>query len=124
MTARSKLTLLILTPEGTIVQAEGLTAVNVPLADRGSIGIRPGHARLVAETVPGIVHYRTSEVRFQVDLLPGVLEVRDNLVKILTAGTRNGEPSQSPVAAAEKEYERLMQSLIDQLDTPSDGGAQ
>ena len=60
MTSRKSLTLRILSPEGTILKVDEAASINVPLVDGGGIGIRPGHAALIAETVEGPVHYLTS----------------------------------------------------------------
>lgn len=114
MSTRDYLQLVILSPEGIIFEKDGLTAVNVPLADGLPIGIRPGHAPLIAETVQGSVRYRTTESEADIKIHAGVLEIRENDVRILTAGKISETPpeiSDQP----EKAYDRLMQSLIEKL---------
>jgi len=114
MSPRDRLHLKILTPEGIILETDALTGVNVPLADGLPIGIRPGHAPLIAETVEGSVRYRTPNSEAAIELHAGVLEIRENDIIILTAGkvsTTPPEVSKQP----EKAYDRLMQTLIDKL---------
>ena len=53
--SENELTLKILTPDGQVLEADHLIEVVVPLADGGTIGIRPQHAPLIAETVTGTV---------------------------------------------------------------------
>ena len=107
----SKLSLKVLSPEGAIIEIDNLTAVNVPLADGGSIGVREGHAPLIAETIRGTVRYRTEQNEDEVKLHAGVLDIRNNIVTIITTGedkeiSPEGEqPSTTP-------YDRLMQTLI------------
>ena len=111
---RGKLTLKILTPEGLIFKEEGLDAVNIPLADGCPIGIRPGHAPIIAETLKGAIHYRSVHQENEVLLHAGVLDLRDNVVILLTAG----EVEKTPESLAEPvptEYDRLMQTLIQQI---------
>jgi len=114
MSPREQLHLKILTPDGIILERNALTAVNVPLADGLPIGIRPGHAPLIAETVEGSVKYRTSTSEAEVELHAGVLEVRKNVIMILTAGKVSTTPPEISTQP-EKEFDRLMQTLIDKL---------
>lgn len=113
---KSLLTFQVLTPEGVIFELANLDSVNVPLADNCPIGIRPGHAPLIAETNAGSVTYRDKNKIEHIDLYPGVLQIRDNIVKILTAG-RLGEEKAEPDDSVIKEYDRLMQTLIKNLSS-------
>lgn len=115
MSPRERLHLKILTPDGIILEKDSLTAVNVSLADGLPIGIRPGHAPLIAETVQGSVNYRTSTSEEDVELLAGVLEIRNNNITILTAGKVSETPPEISTLP-EKAYNRLMQTLIDKLE--------
>jgi F0F1-type ATP synthase epsilon subunit len=113
------LRLRILTPEGAIFERAGLASVRVPIVDGGSIGIRPGHAPLIAETAQGTVLYRTESEHGSIDLHSGVLELNDNLVNILTPG----EVSQTPdllTNPSEMEFDRLMQTLMRDLSPNTD----
>ena len=114
MSPRERLHLKILTPDGIILERKFLAAVNVPLVDGLPIGIRPGHAPLIAETVQGSVKYRTSTDEAEVELHAGVLEIRENVIMILTAGKVSTTPPEISTQP-EKEFDRLMQTLIDKL---------
>jgi F0F1-type ATP synthase epsilon subunit len=116
MNPRGKLTLKILSPEGLLFEEEGLDAVNIPLADGYPIGIRPGHAPLIAETLKGKIHYRSVHQEDEVLLHAGVLDIRDNVVILLTAG-KVEKTSESLAEPVPTEYDRLMQSLIQQIQT-------
>jgi len=114
MNASEKLSLKVLTPEGLIFEEADLSAINVPLADGRPIGIRPGHAPLIAETVKGSIHIRSAKKEDKIHLHAGVLDIRDNKVILLTAG----EVEKTPDSIAEPiptEYDRLMQTLIHQI---------
>jgi F0F1-type ATP synthase epsilon subunit len=107
------LTLKIITPQGPIIEEESLSAVNVPLVNHFPIGIRPGHAPLIAETAKGFIRYRTSDRENEIELYSGILKIRKNIVTILTSGevTNNGQELTPPENI---EYDRLMVTLIDQ----------
>lgn len=114
MNASEKLSLKVLTPEGLIFEEEDLSAINVPLADGCPIGIRPGHAPLIAETVKGSIRIRSAKKEDKIHLHAGVLDIRDNKVILLTTG----EVEKTPDSIAEPvptEYDRLMQTLIHQI---------
>jgi F0F1-type ATP synthase epsilon subunit len=114
MTTKPSLTLQVLTPEGFVLEADQLSSVKVPLVDGGTIGIRPAHAPLIAETVQGEVTYRSQEESNAIELHAGVLDIDNDVVTILTAGEVTGTPSKI-AEEPETEYERLMQTLIDHL---------
>lgn len=112
MNKKSLLSLNILTAESVILEKEDLEAVNVPLVDEVPIGIRPGHAPLIAETKTGQVVYRTSQSEEQIEIHAGVLNIRDNIVTILTPGEVAKFPPGSP-GKSKTEYERLMRALLE-----------
>lgn len=114
MNSKGTLTLKVLSPEGIIFEEEKLNAVNIPLADGCPIGIRPGHAPLIAETEQGKIRFRSAGSDNEINLHAGVLDIRDNLIILLTAG----EVEKTPESIAEPiptEYDRLMQTLIQQI---------
>jgi len=110
------LTLKVLTPEGSLIDQGNLMGITLPLANDYPIGIRPGHAPLIAETVQGRIKYRKSGEISTIDLHAGVVEIRDNVVTILTPGEID---KTEQVSATEKEYDRLMRTLVQQV-TPMD----
>lgn len=104
------LSLRILSPDGISIEKDNLTAVLVPLADGGWIGIKPGHTPLVAETVRGPIRFRSETGENQIEVHPGVLEIRGNSVIVLTAG-EVAQQSELLTPPASIEFNRLMASL-------------
>ncbi len=91
--------LIVLTPEETLLETAGLGRIRLPLSDGGSLGIRPGHHPLLAETREGQVEYGEEEYTETVQLRAGILRVDRNRVTIYTSGwagenqTRESPPS-------------------------------
>lgn len=115
MSAGPELTLQILTPEGLLLEADQLWEVIVPLADGGTIGIRPKHAPLIAETVDGSVRFLSANADEEISLLAGVLQIRNNTVTVLTAGSAEGASgleNQDQTLT----YNRLVQTLAASLE--------
>ncbi|MFU8826185.1 MAG: F0F1 ATP synthase subunit epsilon [Brevefilum sp.] len=104
------MSLRILAPDGINFEKDSLTSISVPLADGGWIGIKPGHAPLVAETVRGAVRFRSEVEEYNIELHPGVLEIRDNTVIILTAGEVFKDAG-FIAKPAQIEFKRVMQTL-------------
>ncbi len=104
-----ELTLRVLSPDGHSVEADHLLEIIVPLADGGTIGIRPKHAPLIAETISGPVQYQTKDELIKVDILAGILSIRDNLVTILSAGIT--EEANNHVESSADPYDALAQVL-------------
>lgn len=111
----SELTLQVLTPEGLLLEADHLREVIVPLSDGGTIGIRPKHAPLIAETVDGPVRFLGTHAAEAIALMAGVLQVRDNVVSILTAGTLDADLP-PVVQDQDMAYTRLIQTLAASLE--------
>ena len=105
------LTLRILSPDGISIEETGLNDIRVPLADGGSIGIKPGHTPLIAETIRGAIRFSSETEEQSIEIHPGVLDIRDNTVIILTAGKVSDEAG----FVAEPTHltlDRLMQTLV------------
>ncbi len=115
MSLGNELGLKVLSPEGIILEAHNLDAVNVPLVDGGTIGIRRGHAPLIAETIQGPVVYKQGADLNSINLHAGVLDIRNNLVTILTAGEVE-QTSSDITQPAETEFDRLIQTLINHTE--------
>jgi len=111
--SQTLLTLKIITPEGIIFEKDNLNSINVLLSDHSPIGIRPGHAPLIAETKQGFLRYRDEDLEDKLELYSGVLEIRNNQVTILTAGKVDKTIVQNEDSPISK-FDRLMQTLIDQ----------
>ena len=114
MSANSLLILRILSPEGKFVEITDLIAVNISLANDRPIGIRPGHAPLIAETNRGVVTYRKLGEEKQIHIHAGIMEIRNNIVTILTAGEVFQEKSHA-MKDKDSEYSRLMETLIKEI---------
>ena len=104
-----ELTLRVLSPDGPLLEADRLLEVLVPLADGGPIGIRPRHASLIAETVSGPIRYQTETELFEVELLAGILSIRNNVVTILSAGEM-AEVETAPESTSNP-YDKLVEVL-------------
>lgn len=77
--------LKVLTPDGVAVEAATVSVV-APAA-LGLMGILAHHAPLVTTLTPGRLTYRDADgATHQRHISAGLLEVRANLVTILTAG--------------------------------------
>ena len=116
MSKENLLTFRVLTPEGIIIKKTNLLSINISLADDRPIGVRPGHAPLIAATKNGKVSLRALYDEKEIQLHAGILEIRDNFVTIVTAGLLDSEPSYLDHDLA---YSRLMQNLINQI-TPGE----
>ncbi len=66
---------MVLTPIKTLLNVEGVAWVQVRLADGGGIGIYPGHAPLLAETVTAPLRYANGSGEHTLDLEAGILQV-------------------------------------------------
>jgi F0F1-type ATP synthase epsilon subunit len=82
----STLVFRVNTPDGLLIEEEGISSITVPLASGYPIGIRPGHARLIAETQKGKVRLHSAQNEQQYELHAGVLTIWNDVVTILTAG--------------------------------------
>jgi F0F1-type ATP synthase epsilon subunit len=78
--------LLILTPEETLLEAEDVSKVRLPLADGGSVGVHPGHHPLLAETRAGRVEYGEEDYSEAASVRAGILHVEEDRVTIYTSG--------------------------------------
>lgn len=113
------LKLRILTPEGVILDEDTLTSINIPLADDCPIGIRPGHAPLIAETKKGVVRYWGSEKVGDITLHAGILEIRDNEITILSPGEVSTISPEITHPSA-TDYDRLMDTLVENFSIKQD----
>ena len=109
-----ELTLRVLSPDGPLLEADRLLEVLIPLVDGGPIGIRPRHASLIAETVSGPIRYQTETELFEVELMAGILSIRDNVVTILSAGEMT-EAETSPESTSDP-HTKLAQTLETERD--------
>ena len=104
------MSLRVITPDQTLLNINGLTLIRVELADGGSIGIRPNHHPLLAETRSGNVEYGVENYEHSIGLESGILEIDYSRVTIYTSGLTD-------LIQEEKEgdmlhFERLTRTLL------------
>ncbi len=66
------------------LNVEGISAMQVWLADGSWLGLHPGHAPLVTATADGELKYRQDGEEIIVLVRGGILTLKDDLVSILT----------------------------------------
>jgi F0F1-type ATP synthase epsilon subunit len=115
------LRLTVLTPAEALLDLGEAAWVQVHLADGGPIGIYPGHAPLLAETVGAPLRYADPSGEHALDLEAGILQVDADGVTIFTSGSRQareGSPpphdsgSESGSVSGEMRFDRLAQALL------------
>ncbi len=101
--------LLILTP-GTTVLQESVDEVIFP-GKLGEMDVLPGHTHLISELEIGVVVYKEAgyEKQRAVFISGGVVEIKDDVIKILTPTGEKGE--EIDVQEAEKEKQQAEQEL-------------
>jgi len=106
--------LIIWTPEEMILEAFHVHWVQVRLADGGEIGILPGHAPLLAETVTAPVRYADDVGEHTLPIKAGILHIMPGQVSIYTTGLAEAEAAvATPAELGEEErFTRLMETLL------------
>jgi F0F1-type ATP synthase epsilon subunit len=117
--------LTVLTPAETLLDVEEVAWAQVRLADGGGIGIYPGHAPLLAETVTAPLRYADRAGEHTLDLEAGILQVDRGGVTVLASGVSQTSEdfdefgravSQPPEILAEvsavAHFDRLAQELL------------
>lgn len=113
------LRLAVLTPMGTLLDADEVAWVQARLADGGTIGIYPGHAPLLAETVAAVLRYADPAGEHALELEAGVLHVDGGGVTVLIGGlAQSGEAVQADESAR---FDRLARELLTTLEAHADG---
>jgi F0F1-type ATP synthase epsilon subunit len=115
MNSNNLLLLKVITPEGIMRELDNLRAINIPLVNDYIIGIRPGHAPLIAETKQGKIICQTKTSETYLELHGGVLEVRENVVTIFTLGEVSVQTFE-PTEPSKNAYSRLMETLTERID--------
>lgn len=115
------LRLNVVTPTETIRDVKDVKYVHIHLADGYPLGIYPGHASLLAETVAGPLRYADDAGEHTLNLAAGILYVDANAVRILIGeqamatereipdGADTRTPAESP------RFERLAQAMLSAL---------
>jgi F0F1-type ATP synthase epsilon subunit len=104
------------TAEEVWLDVPQVTWVRLPLADGGSIGIRPGHAPLLAETVAGTLRYGTESSENGIGIDRGILQVHEHGVDIFASELGDAAASfDDSVSADGARFERLARALLQLL---------
>lgn len=106
------LRLLVLTPAAALLDVEGVRWIQVRLADGGGLGILPGHAPLLAETVAAPLRYADADGEHALDLDAGILQIAPSGVTLFTSGLQGETPATWTAAPEESpHFERLAHEL-------------
>jgi len=108
------LRLVVQTPAATLLEVTGVRRVQVQLVDGGGIGIYPGHAPLIAETVTAPLRYEDESGEHNVRLYAGILQVAPGLVTIQTTGYADSSTADAlrrPVATGQPPDEERLERL-------------
>lgn len=120
------LRLTVLTPGEVICETQGVRWVQVQLADGGGIGIWPGHAPLLAQTVAAPLRYAGDAGEQALNLAAGILHIDGETVMILTSGLASesdGEASPVAVGNGPQAHGRLARTLLAASRENHDGQA-
>ncbi len=118
---RKSFHLTVLTPERALLEAEGVTQVQARLADGGPIGIYPGHAPLLAETVAAPLRYADPSGEHAIDLDAGILQVNGDGVTVFAGSQTSGVWRTPEVFENDEHFDRLARELLATLDAQPDG---
>lgn len=115
-TTTSTLTLRIVSPESTVLDAE-VKSVQVPGED-GLFGVLPRHATMVATTDSGLLRaVTTNGDTIEYVIHGGFCEVRDNVVTVLSRSAEKAEEIDLERAQkAAKRAQEIMRSDMAELD--------
>jgi F-type H+-transporting ATPase subunit epsilon len=97
-----RLTLTVVTPERAVLQAVACDEVTLP-AQRGEIGILPGHTPLIALLGIGVVGYRDGSRRATVAVRGGFVEIAGDAVRVLADDAAAPDMIDAAAVSAEKQ---------------------
>lgn len=96
-----RLTLTVVTPERAVLQGVACDEVTLP-AQRGEIGILPGHTPLIALLGIGVVGYRDGSRRATLAVRGGFVEIAGDAVRVLADEAAAPDTIDAAKASAEK----------------------
>jgi F0F1-type ATP synthase epsilon subunit len=111
----SELNLTVLSPAGKLLEEWQVDWVQVQLADGGGIGIWPGHAPLLAETISAPLVYSRNGQELRIDLQRGILQIESDGVVLLTGGEVGPPREEEKRDAREERFDRLARVLLARL---------
>lgn len=97
-----RLTLTVVTPERAVLQAVTCDEVTLP-AQRGEIGILPGHTPLIALLGIGVVGYRDGSRRATIAVRGGFVEIAGDAVRVLADEAAAPDAVDRGAVSAEKQ---------------------
>jgi F0F1-type ATP synthase epsilon subunit len=109
------LRLRVMTPTEILLDVQGVTKISVQLAGSSSIGLRPGHAPLLAETVTAPLVYSIGESENSFDAQAGILFVETGTATIFTS--KSGEYEIADPGA--EKFDRLANALLNRIGSGS-----
>jgi F-type H+-transporting ATPase subunit epsilon len=99
----------IATPERLLAREKAIRS-QIPAKD-GYIGVLPDHAALLSELGIGALTYTTPEDhRFSIAIFGGFLEIKDNVVRVLTDVAEKGQ--EIDVSKAEKDLKQAQDAMV------------
>jgi F-type H+-transporting ATPase subunit epsilon len=99
----------IATPERLLAREKAIRS-QIPAKD-GYIGVLPDHAALLSELGIGALTYTTPEDhRFSIAIFGGFLEIKDNVVRVLTDVAEKGQ--EIDVSKAEKDLKHAQDAMV------------
>ncbi len=96
-----RLALTVVTPERAVLQGVACDEVTLP-AQRGEIGILPGHTHLIALLGIGVVGYRDGSRRAMLAVRGGFVEIAGDAVRVLADEAAAPDTIDVAKASAEK----------------------
>ncbi|RLC68246.1 MAG: hypothetical protein DRI48_00025 [Chloroflexi bacterium] len=112
------LRVMVLTPAETLLDVTEVEWVQVQLADGCGIGVYPGHAPLLAETVTAPIRYALkASGEHTLDLEAGILQISEEGVTILTSGSPQPDEDSLPCSVDSARFDRLARELLSRLKT-------
>jgi F0F1-type ATP synthase epsilon subunit len=105
------LRLVVWTPSETLFDIGDVAWIHVELAGAKGLTIWPGHAPLLAETTADVVHYADRSGTHTLNLLPGIVQVEEQTVTILLAGTVD----EQAWLQKDERFDRLSNTLLEAL---------
>jgi F0F1-type ATP synthase epsilon subunit len=108
------LRLVVWTPSEQLIDVDQVEWVHLGLVEDKALTIWPRHAPLLAETVAGPVRYADADGTHTVDLLPGVVHVREDTVSLYLPGALGEEAW--PREEKGGGFERLARTMLRALE--------
>jgi len=109
------ITFVIKSPAGVLYERTGLQSVQLDLRD-GKIGIRAGHAPMIAEVGDGEAVLDEGEKNWKMAHHSGILVVRDDAITVYTDALDARDANRSSVSEqSEDEFDKVYYAIIASL---------